>query len=236
MYNLTQLHFRKHSTLKNLSSFVLLTSLSLGLISCATTSSQSQQQAQATVAETVLVEDRLVAFGLPTQAQPDIQEHHIVMAGAKNSYVITDGGIQFLKLISQLDTLNLHIDKNLKFISPENDGHFNADFNINYVNSIDELSKKELLFLYQNDAKNCTSANDASMNAMRFCINVKLTGEVYPAATNLKDLKVDLSRFGQAYHMTVLSHSPSTQSPILQLRPDAQSFALKPFEFADSSK
>lgn len=235
----TQSHFGIQHPLKTLSSLALVSSLSLGLIACTTTSqpqvpAQPQALAQPQAAETVLAEDRVVAFGLPTQAQPDIQEHHAVIAGAKNSYVIRDGGMRFLSLITQLNALNLQIDKNLKFISHENDGRFNADINMNYVKLIEDLSKEELLFLYQHNAKNCTSTNDNVVHAMRFCVNVKLTGDIFPAVTNLKDLNVDLSRFGQPYHITILSNAAPSQTPLLQQRPNAPSFALQPFQFTDT--
>ena len=50
-----------------------------------------------------LVEDNVVAFGQPAQAAPNLPRDSIVIAGQKNSYILTQGGSQFVSLIGKLD-------------------------------------------------------------------------------------------------------------------------------------
>ena len=134
----------------------------LCLTGCATKTLINKDNKTYTRTERVtLVEDNVVAFGRPAQMSSNLPKDSIVIAGQKNSYILTQGGSQFVGLISKLDAIKLKED----------------------------LSKKDLEFFIENGAKECSSSSDERMQAQRFCFDIKLAGVVYPAANNLTSLK-----------------------------------------------
>lgn len=68
-------------------------------------------------AKVTLVEDNVVAFGQPAQATSNLPRDSIVIAGQKNSYILTQGGSQFATIINKLDPKNIQITRDLNFFS-----------------------------------------------------------------------------------------------------------------------
>ncbi len=136
-----------------------------------------------------LVEDQVVAFGKPAQTLNTLPANSLVIAGQKNSYILTQGGTQFVTLITKLDPKNIQMTKELSFYSEKNNGHFTGTLPLSYVKLKEDISKKDLEFFIENGAKECSTYSDERMKAQRFCFDIALAGVVYPAANNLASLK-----------------------------------------------
>jgi hypothetical protein len=136
-----------------------------------------------------LIEDQVVAFGKPAQALPSLPADSLVIAGQQKSYILTQGGTQFMSLIGKLDPKNIQVTRDLSFYSEKNDGHFTGVLPLSYVKLKEDISKRDKEFFIENGAKECSSSSDERMSAQRFCFEIKLAGVVYPAANNLKSLK-----------------------------------------------
>ena len=100
-----------------------------------------------------LVEDQVVAFGKPAQALTTLPANSLVIAGQKNSYILTQGGAQFVTLITKLDPKNIQMTKALDFYSAKNDGHFTGTLPLSYIKLKEDISKKDLEFFIENGAK-----------------------------------------------------------------------------------
>ncbi|MCS4297168.1 MULTISPECIES: hypothetical protein [Acinetobacter] len=139
--------------------------------------------------QTVLVNDTVLAFGKPSQAISALPSDSIVIAGQKNSYVITSGGARFVKVITGLDPKFIQIDKALTFNSEKNDGHFSGILPLKYVKLSEDVTKQDRAFFIENGAEECTTSSDQRLKAQRFCFNITLSGLVYPSASNISSLK-----------------------------------------------
>ncbi|ENU37512.1 MULTISPECIES: hypothetical protein [Acinetobacter] len=174
-----------------------------------------------------LVEDNVVAFGRPAQAALNLPRDSIVIAGQKNSYILTQGGSQFLTLISKLDPKNIQITRDLSFYSEKNDGNFSGTLPLSYVKLKEDLSKKDLEFFIENGAKECSSSSDERMQAQRFCFDIKLAGVVYPAANNLTSLKA----LSKPYQVTIYTQKEESYTSKSGMNP-FEKLVLLPFALA----
>ena len=174
-----------------------------------------------------LVEDNVVAFGRPAQAALNLPRDSIVIAGQKNSYILTQGGSQFLTLISKLDPKNIQITRDLSFYSEKNDGNFSGTLPLSYVKLKEDLSKKDLEFFIENGAKECSSSSDERMQAQRFCFDIKLAGVVYPAANNLTSLKA----LSKPYQVTIYTQKEQSYTSKSGMNP-FEKLVLLPFAVA----
>lgn len=170
---------------------IFLTLLSASVMSgCATSALiHKDNKTYSKTTRITLVEDNVIAFAKPAQALNNLPADSVVIAGQKNSYVLTQGGSKFVQLISYLDPKNIQISKELTFYSANNDGHFSGVLPLAYVKLQEDFSKKDLDFFIQNGAEECSSTSDKRMNAQRFCFNIKLAGVVYPVVSNITSLK-----------------------------------------------
>lgn len=117
----------------------------VALTGCATKTLITKDSKTYTRTERVmLVEDNVVAFGRPAQASANLPKDSIVIAGQKNSYILTQGGTQFVTLINKLDPKNIQITRELNFYSEKNDGNFSGTLPLSYVKLKEDLSKKDL--------------------------------------------------------------------------------------------
>lgn len=139
--------------------------------------------------QSTLVDDTVIAFGKPVQTVAGLPADSIVIAGQKNSYVLTQGGARFAKLISTLDPKNIQITKELSFYSAKNDGHFSGSLPLAFVKLSEDVTKADREFFIENGAEECTTSSDQRLKAQRFCFNIKLAGVVYPVASNSSALK-----------------------------------------------
>ncbi|MFK4049915.1 hypothetical protein [Acinetobacter venetianus] len=174
-----------------------------------------------------LVEDNVVAFGRPAQLSANLPKDSIVIAGQKNSYVLTQGGAQFFTLISKLDPKNIQITRDLNFYSEKNDGHFSGTLPLSYVKLKEDLSKKDLAFFIENGARECSSSSDERMQAQRFCFDLKLAGVVYPVANNLTSLKA----LSKSYQVTIYTNKQESYQSKSSLNP-FEKLVLLPFAVA----
>lgn len=174
-----------------------------------------------------LVEDRVVAFGRPAQFAANLPKDSIVIAGQKNSYILTQGGMQFVSLISKLDPKNIQITRDLNFYSEKNDGYFSGTLPLSYVKLKQDLGKKDLEFFIENGAKECSTSSDERMQAQRFCFDIKLAGVVYPAANNLSALKA----LSKPYQVTIYTNKQENYKSKSGMNP-LEKLALLPFAVA----
>lgn len=200
----------------------------VALTGCATKTLITKDSKTYTRTERVmLVEDNVVAFGRPAQASANLPKDSIVIAGQKNSYILTQGGTQFVTLINKLDPKNIQITRELNFYSEKNDGNFSGTLPLSYVKLKEDLSKKDLEFFIENGAKECSSSSDERMHAQRFCFDIKLAGVVYPAANNLSSLKA----LSKPYQVSIDTHKQETYSSKSGMNP-FEKLVLLPFAVA----
>lgn len=174
-----------------------------------------------------LVEDSVIAFGKPAQAVANLPKDSLVIAGQQKSYILTQGGAQFVTLIGKLDPKNIQVTKRLSFYSEKNDGHFSGTLPLSYVKLQEDISKKDLEFFIENGAEECSSSSDKRMNAQRFCFNLKLDGVVYPAASNLTSLKA----LSKPYQVSIYTHQEESYKSKSGMNP-LEKLVLLPFAVA----
>jgi len=207
----------------------LVATLSCALLAgCATSTlvNKGNQTSSRTI-KVILVEDQVIAFGKPAQSLPAIPPHSLVIAGQKNSYILTEGGVQFATLINKLDPANIQITQSLNFFSAKNDGHFAGTLPLSYVKLKQDISKQDLEFFIANAAEECSSASDKRMGAQRFCFNIKLAGVVFPAANNLASLRA----LSKPYSVTIYTEKQESYISKSRLNP-FEKLVLLPFAVA----
>ncbi len=177
--------------------------------------------------KTTLVEDNVIAFGKPAQAVQGIPQSSIVIAGQKNSYILTEGAAQFATIINKLEPKNIQITRSLSFYSANNDGRFSGKLPLTYVKLQEDISKQDLEFFIANGAEECSTSSDKRMSAQRFCFNINLSGVVYPVANNLTALK-PLSKPYQVSIYTTKEESYKSKSGLNPL----EKLVLLPFAVA----
>jgi len=183
------------------------------LTGCATSTLMNKNSGTYTTSSRVnLVEDSVIAFGKPAQVLPNLPIDSVVIAGTKNSYILTQGGRQFVGLISKLDPKNIQINKELSFNSAKNDGQFSGTLPLSYVKLQQDISKVDLEFFIQNGAEECTTASDKRMEAQRFCFNLQLAGVVYPVANNMNSLQSSMKSLSKPYSVTIYTTESQTHS------------------------
>lgn len=226
------------STLKQLIGIGLAGSLLTG---CATTALiNKDNKVRTRTTNVTLVEDNVVAFGKPAQSIQGLPVDSLVIAGQKNSYILTQGGARFASLISKLDAKHIQITKELSFYSAKNDGYFTGTLPLSYVKLKESISKNDLDFFIQNGAEECSTSSDERMNAQRFCFNIKMAGVVYPAANNLASLQA-LSKPYQVSIYTTKEESYTSKSGLnpfekLVLLPFAVTFDVIAIPFVAAEK
>ena len=209
------------------------TIISLGMIGtiltgCATkTLITKDTQTYTRTTKVTLVEDTVVAFGKPAQTTTQLPQNSLVIAGQKNSYILTQGGAQFVYLISKLDPSNIQMTKELQFFSEKNDGHFSGILPLSYVKLQEDISKKDLAFFIENGAEECSTSSDRRMNAQRFCFNLKLAGVVYPVANNIASLKA----LSKPYQVTIYTNNQESYKSSSKMNP-LEKLVLLPFAVA----
>ena len=198
------------------------------LAGCATTTLVNKgNQASIRTTKVTLVEDKVIAFGKPAQTLQGIPAHSLVIAGQKNSYILTEGGAQFITLINKLDPANIQITQSLNFFSAKNDGHFSGTLPLSYVKLKEDLTKQDLEFFIVNGAEECSSSSDTRMNAQRFCFKIKLVGVVFPAANNLSSLKA----LSKPYSVSIYTEKQESYTAKSSLNP-FEKLVLLPFAVA----
>ena len=196
---------------------------------CATKTliTKSEQRTYQRTEKVTLIEDNVVAFGRPAQVPAHLPKESIVIAGQKNSYILTQGGAEFVNVIHQLDPKNIQITQKLSFYSEKNDGHFTGILPLSYVKLKEDLTKKDLEYFIEHGAKECSTASDTRMQAQRFCFSLALTGVVYPVANNLASLQA----LSKAYQVSIYTNKKTSYTSKSGMNP-LEKLVLLPFAVA----
>lgn len=214
------------STLIKMTTAISITGLCLA--GCATkTLITKDSKTYIRTTKVTLVEDTVIAFGRPAQQSANLPKDSLVIAGQKNSYILTQGGSQFVSLITKLDPKNIQITRELSFYSEKNDGNFSGTLPLSYIKLKEDLSKKDLAFFIENGARECSSSSDERMQAQRFCFDIKLAGVVYPTANNLSSLKA----LSKPYQVSIYTNKEESYKSKSGMNP-LEKLVLLPFAVA----
>ena len=66
---------------------------------------------------TVLITDNVIAFAKPATQVPGLPQNSVVIVGQQHSYILTQGGSQFIQVISRLNPAHIKINHKLQFFS-----------------------------------------------------------------------------------------------------------------------
>ncbi|PNK61879.1 hypothetical protein A6J60_007870 [Psychrobacter sp. FDAARGOS_221] len=186
----------------------------LGLSGCATSEvlNSGSSSTRTTSATQVLVEDQLVAFGRPATALPNMPASSVVIVGEKNSYVLSQGGPEMVKLLTNLTPQNIRVDNEMSFYSPNNDGHFQGEMKLSYAKLKDEFKRSDYQFFLQSGGKECTDASDERIQAQRFCFTIPIKGGVYPAVSNLSLIQSKYNALTKPYPVSIYTKTETTRT------------------------
>lgn len=170
------------------------------------------QTTRTTPTKQILVEDQLVAFGRPAQALPNMPASSVVIVGEKNSYVLSQGGVEMVNILTNLTPKNIQVDSDMTFYSPNNDGYFQGEMKMSYAKLRDEFKRSDYQFFLQNGGKECTNASDERIGAQRFCFNVPIKGGVYPAVSNLSLIQSKYNALTKPYPVVIYTQYNSQKT------------------------
>ncbi len=198
-----------------LTKFTLAAITALAMTGCATSSlldsPSAKQTTRTTTAKTTLLEDKVVAFGRPA-ATAGVSGSSVVIVGEKNSYVLEDGGVQLVTLLSNLDPKHITVGNQLEFYSANNDGKFTGAMKLSYAKLKDDIKRNDLQFFLQNDAKECTTASDEKIGAQRFCFEINIKGAVYPQVSNYDLVRSQFSPLTRPYSVSIYTNQTTTET------------------------
>ena len=121
--------------------------LALSCMGCATSTlmRDTGRNYEKTVRETLL-QDTVVAFAQPAKPIRDMPNDNVVIVGQQYSYVLTNGGKNFVTVLSRLNPKNIKVSRGLDFYSEKNDVSFEEIFEkiTIAVDKISEVAKKEI--------------------------------------------------------------------------------------------
>ncbi len=179
----------------------------------------------------VLSEDQIVAFGRPAQTLPKMPSATMVIVGNNNSYVLSQGGTEMVRLLTTLTPQNIQVNNEMSFEVPNNDGYFQGQMQLSYVKLKDEFKRSDYQFFLQNGGQECSSASDTRMNAQRFCFNVPVKGAIYPPVSNLSLIQSQYRPLSKPY--TVSFYSQMQQNEVTRNgKSGAEKLILLPFAVA----
>lgn len=179
-----------------------------------------------------LVEDQVVAFGKPATKLPNMPANSIVIVGEENSYVLSEGGIDLVKLLTTLDPESIHVDKELRFYSPNNDGYFSGTMELSYAKLKDEFRRSDLQFFLQEGGEECTTASDGKIGAQRFCFSIPIKGGVFPQVSNMSLLQSKFQSLTKPYSVSLYTTTTSEKVVHEDGKNAAQKLVLLPFALA----
>ncbi|TWV81999.1 hypothetical protein [Moraxella sp. VT-16-12] len=174
-----------------------------------------------------LVSDTVLAFGKPSLRLSNLPADAVVIVGQKHSYVLTEGGGRFERLLTHLDPKNIKVTKPLNFYSANNDGSFTGSLAFKYTKLKDDVKKDEVNFFIQNGVEECTSHSEKQLNAQSFCFEIPLKGLSYPVVTN----QASLQTLSRAYPVTIYTHEEKSTYQHGDSNP-VQKLVLFPFAVA----
>ena len=155
----------------------------------------------------------------------------MVIVGAKNSYVLTQGGTEMVNLLTNLSAKNIQVENDMTFNVPKNDGYFQGQMKMSYAKLKDEFARSDYQFFLQNGGKECTSASDLRINAQRFCFTVPVQGAIYPQVSNLSMIQSKYQPLSKPYTVTFYGQTQQTQATSSGAN-TGQKLVLLPFALA----
>ncbi|MFC3903657.1 hypothetical protein SAMN05421749_102461 [Acinetobacter marinus] len=206
--------------------------LALAGSGCATSAlmNDTGRDVERTVRET-LIKDTVVAFAQPAKPIQDVANDNVVIVGQQYSYLLTQGGKNFVNVLRRLDAKNIKVDNELAFLSEKNDGTFKGTLPLTYVALKEDISKDDLNFFIEYDAKECSNYSDKQMKAQRFCLNIPLSGVIYPQARNIASLNSNLQHLSKPYHVSIYTEKKQKEHIDSRNNP-AKKLVLLPFAVA----
>lgn len=211
---------------------ILIAALAATLSGCATSSLLEDKPATATssaTARTTLIDDRVVAFGSPSQAS-GLSQSNVVIVGEKQSYVLTDGGQKLVNLLTRLEPKNIQVENKLEFFSAKNDGNFSGVMKLSYVEVKEGIGRNDIQFFLQNGGTECTTASDTRMGAARYCFDINIQGGVYPQVSNYDLVRSQFRPLTRPYSVSV--YTQTTNQSMNRNRTGAEKLVLLPLALA----
>lgn len=143
-----------------------------------------RKQTQTRFVDAILIEDQVIAFGRAAQNNNEFPQNSLIMAGQKQSYVITEGSELLQNVAEQLNPQYVTQSYQFRFLSKHNDGQFTGSFPIEYIVPKHAKAEPSVQFLLQQGAERTHDTETES----RYLLHLKISGKVYPAVQNLKSL------------------------------------------------
>ena len=179
-----------------------------------------------------LINDTVIAFAKPAATVAGLPQNSVVIVGQQHSYILTQGGSQFVKVIGKLHPSHIKINHKLQFYSENNDGKFQGRVELEYVRLKHEISNEELNFFIAEGAKECSESSDTRMQAQRFCFNFNLSGVVYPVVNNITTLQNSVTPLSKPYQVTIFTKQKETYQRTTSGTNPLQKLVLLPFAVA----
>ena len=216
-------------------SVVMMTLASvLAMTGCATSSLLEGDRPTKTTSKPVkqiLIEDQLVAFGRPAQPLANMPSNSVVIVGEKQSYVLSQGGVEMANLLTTLTPQNIQVENDMNFYSPNNDGYFQGTMKLSYAKLKDEFKRGDYQYFLQHGGTDCTTQSDARINAQRFCFNVPVQGAIYPPVSNLSLIQSQYKALSKPYTVTFYGQTQQSQTTSSGAN-TGQKLVLLPFALA----
>lgn len=208
----------------------VLVSTTIALTGC-TTTKLLEGKTYTYKSKRILINDQVVAFGKPATALPNMPANSVVIVGDKQSYVLSEGGVEFIKLISTLDAKSIHVDKDLAFKSAKNNGYFSGNIHLSYAKLKDDFTRNDMRFFLQNNAKECSTTSDKDMSAQRFCFNMPIKGAVFPRVSNINLIQSKFKPLSKPYSVSIYTNETKTKQHHSNKNP-LEKLVLLPFALA----
>ncbi|MGM8884671.1 hypothetical protein ACS8FD_01890 [Psychrobacter sp. 1U2] len=201
-----------HSAIKT----VLISASLLALLAssgCATSSLLDDNRVTTTSSvKSILSQDQIIAFGRPAMTLPQMPMATMVIVGNKNSYVLSQGGTEMIKLLTNLTAKNIQVENDMSFNVPNSDGYFQGQMKLSYAKLKDEFDRSDYQFFLQNGGTECSSASDMRINAQRFCFTVPVKGAIYPQVSNISMIQSKYRPLSKPYTVTFYGQSEQTRT------------------------
>ena len=142
-------------------------------------------QTMTRLAPVTLIEDQVVAFGRAAQTNNEFSQNSLIIAGQKQSYVITEGSDLLQQVAERLNPQYIKQINDFRFLSKNNDGHFTGSFPIHYTVPKHAKAEPSVQFLLQHGGEILAETETETNYRLR----LNISGKVYPPVQNLKSLR-----------------------------------------------
>jgi len=141
---------------------------------------------------TVIMEDSILAVGIPDIKEQQNKERDLVFVGLKHSYVVKSGADMLKEIVSSLDGNYIEINngKTIEFEVDENGFHGSLD--ITYLKNSEKYSdeeKKVITNLAFCPCSEMRSNYSHQRGQQTYSKHIVIKGIIYPKAKNLNDIQ-----------------------------------------------